>query len=102
MLCGVVTTIEGTQKNKNNLPYVSILRFYSPKNKQDVLSWATAINREKFKVEVYYLNRLNSSVVQLEMSTVSAQVLSNFAVSSHVPPLNSKRKVMAEKPVGVQ
>ena len=52
MLCGVVTTIEGTQKNKKNLPYVSILRFYSPKNKQDVLSWATAINCEKFKVEV--------------------------------------------------
>ena len=47
------------------------------------------------------LNRLNSSVVQLEMSTVSAQVLSNFAVSSHVPPLSSKRKEMAEKPVGV-
>ena len=52
MLCGVVTiaTIGGTQKNKKILPHVDILRFYSPKNKQDVLSWARAINREKFKV----------------------------------------------------
>ena len=32
------------------LRHVGVLRFYSPKNKQDVLSWARAINREKFKV----------------------------------------------------
>jgi len=32
------------------LPHVGILRFYSPKNKQDVWSWARAINREKFEV----------------------------------------------------
>ena len=50
MLCGVVTTIGGTQKNKKILPHVNILRFYSPKNKQDVWSWARAINREKFEV----------------------------------------------------
>ena len=30
------------------LRHVGVLRFYSPKNKQDVLSWARAINREKF------------------------------------------------------
>ena len=52
VLCGVVTMIEGTQKNKKILPCVGILRFYSPKNKQDVLSWARAINCEKFKVKV--------------------------------------------------
>ena len=27
------------------LRHVGVLRFYSPKNKQDVLSWARAINR---------------------------------------------------------
>ena len=32
------------------LRHVGVLRFYSPKNKQDVLSWARAINRKKFKV----------------------------------------------------
>ena len=35
---------------KKILPHVGILRFHSPKNKQDVLSWARAINRMKFKV----------------------------------------------------
>lgn len=50
MLCGVVTTIEGTQKNQKVLPHVGILKFYSPKNKKDVLSWARAINRDHFKV----------------------------------------------------
>ena len=39
--CGVVTTAEGIQKSKS---------FFSPKNNQDVLSRATAINRDKFKV----------------------------------------------------
>jgi len=33
------------------LPHVGILRFYSPKNKKDVLSWASAINRDQFKYE---------------------------------------------------
>ena len=37
-------------EKQKNLLHVGILRFYSPKNKQDVLSWARAINREKFKV----------------------------------------------------
>ena len=32
------------------LPHVGILRFFSPKNKKDVLSWARAINRDQFKV----------------------------------------------------
>ena len=32
------------------LPHVGILRFYSPKNNKDVLSWARAINRDQFKV----------------------------------------------------
>ncbi|XP_068757672.1 uncharacterized protein [Montipora capricornis] len=32
------------------LPHVEILRFYSPKNNKDVLSWARAINRDQFKV----------------------------------------------------
>lgn len=32
------------------LPHVGILRFFSPKNKQDVLSWSRTINRDKFKV----------------------------------------------------
>ena len=32
------------------LPHVGMFRFYSPKNKQDVLSWSRAINRDKFKV----------------------------------------------------
>ena len=32
------------------LPHVGTLRFYLPKNKQDVLSWARAICRNKFKV----------------------------------------------------
>ena len=36
-----MTTAEGIQKSKS---------FFSPKNNQDVLSWATAINRDKFKV----------------------------------------------------
>ena len=31
------------------LPHVGRLRFYSPKDKQDVLSWSRAINRDKFK-----------------------------------------------------
>ena len=35
---------------KQKILHVGVLRFYSPKNKQDVLSWARAINREKFKV----------------------------------------------------
>ena len=43
--CGVVTKIEGTQKNKKFFRHVGVVRFYSPKNKQDVLSWARAINR---------------------------------------------------------
>ena len=30
--------------------HVGISRFYSPKNKEDVLSWARAINRDQFKV----------------------------------------------------
>ena len=34
------------------LPHVGMFRFYSPKNKQDVLSWSRAINRDKFKVTV--------------------------------------------------
>ncbi|XP_068755934.1 uncharacterized protein [Montipora capricornis] len=32
------------------LPHVGILRFYSSKNKKDVLLWARAINRDQFKV----------------------------------------------------
>ncbi|XP_068719633.1 uncharacterized protein [Montipora capricornis] len=32
------------------LPHVGILRFYSLKNKKDVLSWDRAINRDQFKV----------------------------------------------------
>lgn len=36
-----MTTAEGIQKSKS---------FFSPKNNQDVLSWATAIIRDKFKV----------------------------------------------------
>ena len=32
------------------LPHVGILRFHSPKNKKDVLSWARANNRDQFKV----------------------------------------------------
>ena len=31
-------------------PDVGILRFYSPKSKKDVLSWARSINRDHFKV----------------------------------------------------
>ena len=31
-------------------PFVGILRVYSPKNKKGVLSWASAINRDQFKV----------------------------------------------------
>ena len=70
--------------------HVGMLRFYSLNNNPDVLSWARAINREKFKV------------------TMSTKVCSNHFVQgyrtldvAHVLPLNSKRKVMAEKPVGV-
>ena len=32
------------------LSYVGILRFYSPMDNQDVLSWDRAINCDKFKV----------------------------------------------------
>ena len=32
------------------LPHVGILRFYSPRNKKDVLSWARSINRDQFKM----------------------------------------------------
>ena len=32
------------------LPHVGLLRFYSPKNKKEVLLWARAINRAQFKV----------------------------------------------------
>ena len=32
------------------LPHVGIFRFYSPRNNNDVLLWAGAINRDKFKV----------------------------------------------------
>ena len=48
VLCGVATTIEGTQKNKI-LVYRGKKK-EKAKNKQDVLSWARAINCEKFKV----------------------------------------------------
>ena len=34
------------------LPYVCTLRFYSPKDKQDVLSWSRAINHDKLKVKM--------------------------------------------------
>ena len=37
-------------EKQNILPHVGILRFYSPENKRDVLSWARAINRDQFKV----------------------------------------------------
>ena len=37
-------------EKQNILPHVGILRFYSPKYKRDVLSWARAINRDQFKV----------------------------------------------------
>ena len=32
------------------LPHVGILRFYSPKSKKDVFSWARSINHDHFKV----------------------------------------------------
>ena len=34
------------------LPHVGILRFYSLRNNNDVLSWARAINRDQFKVSM--------------------------------------------------
>ena len=33
-------------------PHVRILRFYSPKSKKDVFSWARSINRDHFKVSM--------------------------------------------------
>ena len=44
VLCGVVTTIEGTQKSKRFFLTLRGLRFYC------ILSWARAINRNQFKV----------------------------------------------------
>ena len=40
----------GCDNDRKVLPHVGILRFYSPRNKKDVLSWARAINRDQFKV----------------------------------------------------
>ena len=34
------------------LPHVGILRFYSPRNNNDVLSWARAFYRDQFKVSM--------------------------------------------------
>ena len=34
------------------LPHVGIFRFYSPRNNNDVLSWARAINRDQFKLSM--------------------------------------------------
>ena len=53
VLCGVVTTIEGTQKSKTEiLPHIGILIFYSARNNNDVLSRARAINRDQFKISM--------------------------------------------------
>ena len=52
MLCGVVTTIEGTQKNKKfflTLVMIEIL-LANEQARFLILSWARATNREKFKV----------------------------------------------------
>ena len=38
------------KKSKSFFLTHGILRFYSLKNKQDVLSWARSLNRDKFKV----------------------------------------------------
>ena len=65
------------------LLHVGILRFFSPKNNKDVLSWARAINRDQFKVTTstkvcsnHFVQgyRTSQCDAQLNMSTVSAQV----------------------------
>ena len=57
VLCGVVTTIELYPGRQKILPHVGISRFFSPRNKNDVLSWARAINlinRDQFQDFVEY------------------------------------------------
>ena len=57
MLWGVVTTItEGKQKSKRFFFTFGILRFYSPKNKKDLLSWARAVARFGFAVRFLVLS----------------------------------------------
>ena len=34
------------------LPHGGLFRFYSPRNNNDVLSWARAINHDQFKVSM--------------------------------------------------
>ena len=51
VLCGVVTTIKRYPEKQKILPHAGILRFYSPKNNNNVL-WARAINRDQFKVSM--------------------------------------------------
>ena len=63
MLCGVVHDNDRSYPEKQNvLSHVGILRFYSPKNKKDVLSWSRAISRDKFKVTMSTKVRSNHFV----------------------------------------
>ena len=39
-------------EKQNILPHVGILRFYIPKSKKDVLSWARSINRDYVRIAV--------------------------------------------------
>ena len=43
---------DNDQRYPDKQKVVGILRFYSPKNKKDVLLWARAINRDQFKVTI--------------------------------------------------
>ena len=48
VLCGVMTTINDRRYPEK----LGIFRFYSPRNNNDVLWWARAINRDQFKVSM--------------------------------------------------
>jgi len=49
IICAV-WSCERCPEEQKILPHVGIFRFYVPKNKKDVLSWARAINCDQFKV----------------------------------------------------
>jgi len=56
VLCGVLKMIVGTQKSKRFFLKLEYIYLRLPKNKKDVLSLASAINRAQFKVTTDSLN----------------------------------------------
>ena len=64
-------------EKQNIIPHVGILRFYSPKNKRDLLSWARAINRDQFKVTMS-TKVCSNHFIQAGYRTSRCPIMSNF------------------------